>query len=156
MADFNKAIATILKHEGGYVNDPDDPGGETNMGITKRDFPHLDIINLTVEQAKEIYKENYWDTINGDDITNQTVATQIFDFGVNAGVKRSSLKVQEILDVGVDGIIGYQTITVLNSYNPEVFVYKFKLKRIEYYTQLARRMSLRKFLYAWIKRTIET
>ena len=92
MADFNKAIAIILKHEGGYVNDPDDPGGETNMGITKRDFPHLDITNLTVEQAKEIYKEKYWDTINGDDITNQTVATQIFDFGVNAGVNVHHLK----------------------------------------------------------------
>ena len=156
MADFNKSIEIILKHEGGYVNDPDDPGGETNMGITKRDYPHLDIVNLTIEQAKEIYREKYWNTIKGNDIVDQNVANQIFDFGVNAGVKRTSIKTQEILVIAADGIIGNQTINAINRYNSKLFLMEFKLKRIDYYVSIARRKSLRKFLYAWIKRTIET
>jgi len=161
MANFDKAIPIILRHEGGYVNDPDDPGGETNMGITKRDFPQLDIANLTAEQAKGIYKEKYWDAVKGNQISNQKVANQIFDFGVNAGTKRSIRKAQEVLKetfnvMVVDGIIGNQTIGTLNSFDSDLFIVKFKLKRIEYYTEIAKKTSLRKFLYAWTKRTLET
>ena len=161
MANFDDAIQIILKSEGGYVNDPDDPGGETNMGITKRDFPQLDIVNLIVEQAKEIYKEKYWDSVKGNQISNQKVANQIFDFGVNAGTKRSIKKAQEVLKetfnvMVVDGIIGNQTVGTLNSFDSDLFVVKFKLKRIEYYTAIAKKASLRKFLYSWVKRTLET
>ncbi len=57
---FNKAVRIILAHEGGYVNHPADPGGETNMGISKRSYPDLDIKNLTVAMAKEIYFRDFW------------------------------------------------------------------------------------------------
>lgn len=156
MANFDEAIKLILKHEGGLVNDPADPGGLTNMGITKRDFPQLDIKNLTVNQAKEIYKEKYWDKIQGDLIKDQDVATQIFDFAVNAGVATSSKKTQEILHIKADGVIGEQTIKALNNFNYYTFLIQFKLKRIEYYISISKRASLRKFLYGWIKRTLET
>ena len=61
LTEFNEIIEVVLHHEGGYVNDPKDPGGETNFGIAKRSHPDVDIKNLTKDGAKEIYKEHYWD-----------------------------------------------------------------------------------------------
>ena len=61
ISKFDEIIEVVLEHEGGYVNDPKDPGGETNFGIAKRSHPDVDIKNLTKESAKEIYKEVYWD-----------------------------------------------------------------------------------------------
>ncbi len=87
MADFEKAVAVVLRHEGGYVNDPDDPGGETNYGISKRAYPHLDIARLTVEQAKAIYRADYWERIAGDSLTSQHYANALLDTAVNMGVR---------------------------------------------------------------------
>ncbi len=61
LVEFNDIIEVVLHHEGGYVNDPKDPGGETNFGVAKRSHPDVDIKNLTKDGAKEIYKEHYWD-----------------------------------------------------------------------------------------------
>jgi len=61
LVNFDEIIEVVLHHEGGYVNDPKDPGGETNFGIAKRSHPDVDIKNLTKDGAKEIYKEHYWD-----------------------------------------------------------------------------------------------
>tara|TARA_R100000963_G_C4537062_1_gene35886 strand:+ start:39 stop:254 length:216 start_codon:yes stop_codon:yes gene_type:complete len=61
LTKFDDIIEVVLEHEGGYVNDPDDPGGETNFGVAKRSHPDVDIANLTKDSAKEIYKEHYWD-----------------------------------------------------------------------------------------------
>ena len=61
LVEFDDIIEVVLHHEGGYVNDPDDPGGETNFGVAKRSHPDVDIANLTKDGAKEIYKEHYWD-----------------------------------------------------------------------------------------------
>ena len=58
---FAKAIAFTLQREGGHVNDPDDPGGETNFGLSKRAYPYLDIAGLTLDQATHIYRRDYWD-----------------------------------------------------------------------------------------------
>ena len=60
LTNFDDIIEVVLHHEGGYVNDPKDPGGETNFGIAKRSHPDVDIKNLTKEEAKEIYYEHYW------------------------------------------------------------------------------------------------
>ena len=68
MSKFDEIIEGVLKHEGGYVNDPTDLGGETNFGITKRFYPDVDIKNLTEEGAKEIYKRDYWDKNKVDDV----------------------------------------------------------------------------------------
>ena len=76
----------LMKYEGGYVNDPDDPGGETKFGISKRAYPQLDIKNLTEADAMEIFYRDYYLPLNIPDIDDEKTAWQLFDFGVNAGV----------------------------------------------------------------------
>lgn len=85
---FKKVMKFILKHEGGYVNHPNDPGGETKYGISKRAHPTLDIANLTLDQALRIYHLNYWLPIRGDD-RNYPEALATMDFAVNSGVARA-------------------------------------------------------------------
>lgn len=84
-ATFEESVKHVLSHEGGYVNDPDDPGGETKYGISKRAYPNLDIANLTREDAKAIYKRDYWDAIGADNLP-ASVRYAAFDTAVNMGV----------------------------------------------------------------------
>jgi lysozyme family protein len=155
MANFDNLIDKILKNEGGYVNDPKDSGAETNFGISKTSYPHLDIKNITVSQAKDIYKKDYWDKIKGDQIVSQDIAFEIFDFAVNAGVKTASKLVQIVLDVTVDGIIGKNTLSKLEDIDDELFIAKYKLAKVSRYTYLAQKYPKnRKFLLGWIKRAI--
>lgn len=156
MAKFEESIEIILKHEGGYVNNPDDPGGETNWGISKRSYPDVDIKKLTKDDAKEIYYKDYWNKILGYRINDQRIANQLMDFAVNAGVKRCTKMVQELLKLEKTGNFGDITLSYLNSVNYDMFLLRFKLKRIEYYVKIAKRKSLRQFLYAWVKRTMES
>lgn len=85
---FDICFDRLMGNEGGYVNDPDDPGGETNWGISKRSYPHLDIKNLTREDAKQIYFRDFWQKINGG-LIDKRVAFQVFDFAVNSGPARA-------------------------------------------------------------------
>lgn len=156
MINFKIAIEKLLRNEGGYVNDPDDPGGETNFGICKRSFPELDIRNLTESDAKNIYRVNYWNVLRCDEIKRRDLARQIFDFGVNAGVSKSTETIQKLLgDVRIDGKMGRKTIASINSFKGGDLFLMFILSRIRFYMKLARKTHMRKFLYAWIKRTIE-
>ena len=84
MSKFDEIIEGVLEHEGGYVNDPTDLGGETNYGITKRFYPDVDIKNLTKEGAKEIYKKDYWDKNKVDDLPDD-LKHIYFDMCVNQG-----------------------------------------------------------------------
>ena len=84
MADFNTAVALVLKHEGGLVDNPQDPGGLTNFGISKRAYPSLDIANLTVEDAKAIYQRDYWAPFMEQEV-DQRVANAALDTAVNQG-----------------------------------------------------------------------
>ena len=77
MADFEKAVEFVLRMEGGYVNDPKDPGGETNFGIAKKSYPGVDIKNLTEEQAEEIYKRDYWEKYNIGELASDDLALTI-------------------------------------------------------------------------------
>lgn len=85
---WERAAEWIIKAEGGYINDPDDPGGETKYGISKRSYPTLDIRALTKEQAKEIYKRDYWRPLFCDQ-TEWPLALYLFDAGVNHGRTRA-------------------------------------------------------------------
>lgn len=85
LATFDQAVGMVLKHEGGYVNDPVDPGGETKYGISKRAYPKVDIAGLTVDGAKAIYKRDYWDAIGADQLP-ANVRYAAFDTAVNMGV----------------------------------------------------------------------
>lgn len=87
--DFRQALEFVLKWEGGYVNDPDDPGGGTKWGITSRNHPNLDIRNLTPEHAAKIYQEEYWDAVGCNDIPFP-FNVAVFDTAVNCGVDRAS------------------------------------------------------------------
>ena len=156
MADFNKAIEKTLVNEGGYVNDKDDAGGETKFGISKKAYPNVDIKNLTTDEAKAIYKRDYWDKIKGDLITYNSVAYEIFDTSVNMGVRTASKLAQVALSVHPDGIIGNKTLEALNATDKEDFLTKFKLSKIARYTYLCKKHpSNKKYLYGWIKRTLE-
>jgi lysozyme family protein len=114
MANFNSAIGVVLQHEGGYVNDPHDAGGETNFGICKRDYPNVDIANLTVGQATDIYKTDWWDKYNFQSITDDELATYYFDHAVNAGIHAVTVAVQRVVGAVVDGQIGPHTIATIN------------------------------------------
>ena len=109
MADFEQAVALILKHEGGYVHDKNDPGGETNYGISKRAYPAEDIKALTPERAKALYRRDYWDAIRGPELPFP-VALVVFDMAVNAGVSAAVKLLQRSVGATVDGKIGPQTI----------------------------------------------
>ena len=106
MANFDKAIERVLINEGGYVNDPNDAGGETKYGISKRAYPGVDIKNLTTDEAKAIYKKDYWDKIKGDNINSDEIAYEIFDTAVNMGVRTSSKIAQMVVGAYPDGFIG--------------------------------------------------
>ena len=88
LVEFDEIIEVVLHHEGGYVNDPDDPGGETNFGIAKRSHPDVDIANLTKDGAKEIYKEHYWDKNKVEDLP-ANLRHIYFDMCVNQGKGRA-------------------------------------------------------------------
>jgi lysozyme family protein len=156
---FQKCVKVILKNEGGYINHPSDPGGETNMGIAKRFYPNLDIKNLTKEQATEIYYKDYWLPMNLEKIHNEDLVLQVFDFGVNAGIRRSIKMLQKMVGLGSDsqdGMIGPITIYFVNNYNGDV-VDSFKKRRRIYYMDLAARKSeLEVFLKGWLNRIEKT
>lgn len=112
MADFRTSILKTLVHEGGYVNNPNDPGGETKFGISKRQFPNLDIANLTEEQAVEIYREGYWKD-GYSQISSQLIADKLFDLGVLFGVHTAVAILQTTLHVAVDGVFGPHTLSAV-------------------------------------------
>lgn len=89
-ANFDRCMKFVLRWEGGYVNRPDDPGGETQFGISKRAFPMLDIKSLTEEEARDIYRTNYW-LKAGCDKLEWPLCLVVFDTAVNMGVKRACL-----------------------------------------------------------------
>jgi lysozyme family protein len=108
-ADWDKAIEFVLKMEGGYTWDPNDPGGETKYGISKKAYPQLDIANLSIEEAKAIYRTDFWNACSCDDLPSD-LALCVFDMGVNQGTTKAKRILQMTLDVQVDGIIGPKTI----------------------------------------------
>ena len=156
-AKFERFIPVILKHEGGYVNDPVDPGGETNYGISKRSYPNLDIRNLSVDQAKEIYFNDFYKKFRIEDIKDEDTSLQLFDFGVNAG--GNAVKVmQRILGLKDDGVIGNDTLTAINSYsNPAKLHNLFVDARVKYYNDLAaRKPAMSKYINGWVSRVLNT
>lgn len=113
MADFEQAVSFVFKHEGGYTPGiPDDPGGETNFGISKRAFPDLDIKNLTIDQAKEIYRKHYWN-VELDGEPDQKLANCLLDCAVNQGPSFAAKLHRPYCDlicVQVERLIRYATL----------------------------------------------
>ena len=155
---FDKFIPIILKHEGGYVNDPDDLGGETKYGITKRRYRDLDIKNLTIQKAKDIYYTDFYLKLNLHHIKSDELALHIFDMAVNAGKKNAVLLLQSLLlRCSKDGNIGPETA---KAYSYAIvttdLVEAYKAKRIEYYYKVSLRRNNQKFLAGWVNRVYNT
>jgi len=126
---FADAIQLVLINEGGYVNDPKDPGGETNFGICKRSYPNIDIKNLTVEQATDIYRRDYWDKCLCDGLP-VCIQGLVFDTAVNQGTRTAIVLLQKILKIKEDGIIGPQTISIAFSHASQKMVRDYTVARI--------------------------
>ena len=110
---YDSCFSELIKSEGGYVNDPKDSGGETKYGISKRAYPNVDIKNLTLEQAKEIYRKDYWGRCKCDYLPD-CLCMAVFDYAVNSGTIRAIKDLQLSLGVTPDGVIGNQTIGTAN------------------------------------------
>lgn len=158
--NYDKCIETILHHEGGYVNHPSDPGGETNLGVTKRVYEDWggtkDMKDLTVEDVKPIYKKNYWDRVKGDDLP-AGLDLCVFDFGVNAGTGRAAKYLQRMIGTTADGGIGPNTLKALGLYIEEVGVEgaitEYQSRRQDYYESLS---TFETFGKGWSRRVRET
>ena len=103
--DFDKAFDLLIGHEGGYSNDPNDPGGETKFGISKRQYPNLDIKNLTLDHAKAIYLTDYWTKALCPELPDP-LQFQVFDTCVNSGPRQATVLLQRALGVEADGVAG--------------------------------------------------
>ena len=156
MARFELAIDRLLDREQGYVNDPDDRGKETNLGISARSYPDENIKAMTRRRASDIYRRDYWDEMRCGQMYAQTVAEAVFDFGVNAGIGQASKLIQACVRVTTDGIIGPVTINAINDVNDDGFLLiDYSLRRCKYYALIAsRRSSQKKFLAGWIIRAV--
>lgn len=158
MSNFQTAIQVVLAHEGGLVDNPSDPGGLTNFGISQRSYPNVDIRNLTADQASAIYLRDFWQPYGYDSIINDDCATKIFDTAVNIGNSRSFKFTQQALNtlgnnIVVGSTFGVETITALNAADPTAFLAAFRLILTNYYKGLvAAKPSLSVFLRGWLIR----
>jgi len=156
--NFQESIKVILKHEGGYVNDPVDPGGETNMGISKRAYPDLDIKGLTKEKAEEIYYKDYWLKSKAPQVPDE-LRLIYFDMVVNMGKSRAVKILQTAVNAkgvktDIDGGIGPQTIN--NSLKSGLEPARLRSYRVKYYADLVnRRTSLERYWYGWYRRATQ-
>ncbi len=166
MANFDVFLPMLLRFEGGYVDDPTDPGGETNKGVTMATFRRCshqllgidptseNLRALTDAQAGIIYRDHYWNKISGDDFQMQELANIVCDFYVNAGT-HATILLQRILNgmgahVVEDGSIGPASMQALNSLDQLTVYRQYKQGRIKYYESLSQKFP--QFLQGWLKR----
>lgn len=153
MNDFDKALDFTLIWEGGYVNDPDDAGGETKYGISKHAHPSLDIANLTKEDAADIYRVDYWMKGKCDKMP-YPVNVVHFDCCVNTGITQAAKILQRAASIDDDGMIGPNTLMSVSRDNPSFLALSAITERDLYYDNL---VSLKpansKYLKGWKNRT---
>lgn len=130
---FDEACDRLLSHEGDYVNDPRDPGGETRFGISKRSYPHLDIRSLTRDQAKEIYRRDFWDVVG---TARPAITFQVFDFAVNSGIGTAIRKLQQAVGVADDGHWGPLSAAALERMDLNDVLLRFLGLRLAFMAQL--------------------
>ena len=158
--NYEHCLEMILHHEGGYVNHPKDPGGETNLGVTKRVYEEWggekDMVDLLVEDVAPIYQKNYWDRCKCDDLPSG-LDLCVFDFAVNAGPSRSAKFLQKLIGTTVDGGIGPNTLKAVDNYVEEVglesAIEDYQSARQEYYEALD---TFDTFGRGWTRRVEET
>ena len=133
--NFDVAFDRLLGHEGGYSNDPNDSGGETNWGVSKRSYPTVDIKNLTKDGAKSIYYSDFWAPL-GD--AHSAVKFQVFDFAVNGGLSTGLRKLQSAIGVADDGHWGPFSRSALAAMEVNDVLLRFNSERLRFYTSLSK------------------
>jgi len=141
--NFDKALQLMLKHEGGFVNHPSDPGGMTNLGVTQRVYEEWvgyevtkqDMMKLTPEDVAPIYLKNYWEKASCDELPSG-LDYVVFDWAVNSGVSRSSKGVQKCCGAEPDGVIGPKTLQLILGQDTNFMIEKFKEVRQSFYEGL--------------------
>lgn len=152
--NFDAVMEQVFKHEGGYVNDKRDPGGETKYGISKRAHPRENIKSLTKERAREIYRASYWKQVRGDEL-KAGVDLAVMDVAVNSGVSRGGKLFQQALGfkgTAVDGQIGPITIKSHESQNPVELVKAICARRMSFLRGLR---TWKTFSKGWSRRVAE-
>jgi lysozyme family protein len=158
--NYDHCLEMILHHEGGYVNHPKDPGGETNLGVTKRVWEEhggtKDMKDLTVEGVAPLYQKSYWDRVKGDELP-AGLDLCVFDFGVNAGTGRAAKYLQNLVGATADGAIGPATLRTVNAYvqveGLGATIDAYQSARQGYYEKLS---TFETFGKGWTRRVIET
>lgn len=158
---FLDQIVKTLAFEGGYVNDPDDPGGETNYGITKRSYPDTDIKNLTKDQAVAIYYADYWLKPHIDRLPDW-LSGKVFDMGVNMGTFRAIQIMQKCcnyyltMPISTDGVIGTHTIAAVSKIaDTSAFLGYYRDQLVDYYADLVQlHPVMQKYFRGWSRRAM--
>jgi len=146
--NFDECFDRLLGHEGGYVNNPNDPGGETNWGISKRSYPSVDILNLSRDDAKAIYRGDFYDRINVTGLPD-SVLFQLFDFAVNSGCETAVRYFQRAIGVADDGIFGKISIEAASRVSEADMLLGINAERLEFMTKLS---AWKTFNKGWARR----
>ena len=157
--NFDKCFELVLQHEGGYVNDPRDPGGRTNLGVTQRAWEaflnrsvtEADMRKLTPADVKGFYKAMYWDKIKGDQLP-AGVDYAAYDLAVNSGVNRAAKYLQDIAGVPADGIIGPKSMEAILACDPQQMTDALCDMRLDF---LKRLPTFETFGKGWSRRVAE-
>jgi lysozyme family protein len=161
---FEDCLARILKHEGGYVNDPLDSGGRTNLGVTQRVWEEFvghpvteaDMKALTPQKVGSMYKLKYWNP-SYCEVLPKGLDYVVFDFAVNAGTGRSVKTLQQAIGCVADGVIGPKTMAAINDANPKDLITKFSDARADFYQGIvARKPDQARFIKGWLNRVEES
>ena len=142
--NWDAAFNNVIQHEGGYVNNPNDPGGRTNLGVTQevwedwvgRTVTEEEMRGLTVEKVQPLYKEMYWDKLMCDRLPSG-VDYCVFDASVNSGTFRAAKWLQSTVGAKQDGVIGNLTINLASLTNPQMTIDKFCATRLEFLKALS-------------------
>ena len=159
-ANFFKSLEMILKHEGGFVDHPKDPGGMTNLGVTKavydkwigRESSEAEMRALTQDDVAPIYKKKYWDRCKCDNLPSGA-DWSVFDWAVNSGTGRASKAMQKIVGAKQDGAIGPKTLQMIANEKPEFLVERMYDQRQSFYEKLN---TFESFGRGWTRRNKET
>ena len=155
---FEKAFEYVMKNEGNYSNDSSDFGGETKYGISKRSYPNLNIKGLTQENAKEIYRRDFWMRGRYDEIKAEKLAIKLFDLAVNVGTIQANKLIQRALravgkTVAEDGMFGAITLAAVNQADAKQLLTALKSEAAGYYRLIAdKNPQQQKFLSGWLNR----
>jgi lysozyme family protein len=163
MAEFNPAFDRMIRDEGGFVlhNVPGDRGGQTYAGIARNMHPKWPGWSVTdaggtppAQLVHDFYRAHFWDDIRGDQITQQAVASDIFNFYVNTG-RPAKVLAQVVVGATPDGVFGPRTVAAINAFDPEKFVLSYALAKITRYRDIVQRDRTQlKFLLGWLNRTL--